>query len=112
MSIGTKVISIGVLLGAVGVGRSRVLIRRAYIAQPQETGKLLSRLGFLDKPVEASLLIVAYQYSVLRRYSSEMTGTLLERERSTLLMWFAVMFLGVAVGIAGVAIEMVEARAL
>jgi hypothetical protein len=111
-SIGRRVIAVGVLLGAIGVARCRVLIRRAYIAHPQETRNLLSRLGYSDKSVEASLLIVGYQHAVLRRHSQEMSGTSLERERSALLLWFAVMFIGVAVGIAGVAMEVLEARAI
>jgi hypothetical protein len=110
VSIGTKLISVGVLLGAIGLARSQVLIRRAYLAHPEEARNLLSRLGYSDKSVEASLLIVGYQYAVLRRPFEEMSGTSLERERNALLLWFAVMFVGVAVGIAGVGLQIVEAR--
>ena len=112
VSIGRKVISVGVLLAAIGLARSQVLIRRAYVAHPRETRNLLSRIGYSDKSVQGSLLIVGYQYAVLRRPFQEMSGTSLERERIALLLWFAVMFIGVAVGIAGLAMEVVEARAI
>jgi hypothetical protein len=112
VSIGRKVISVGVLLGAIGLARSQTLVRRAYIAHPQEMRNLLSRLGYSGKSIEASLLIVSYQYAVLRRPFQELDGTSLERERRALLIWFAVMFIGIAVGIAGVAMEVAEARVI
>jgi hypothetical protein len=78
------------------------------LAHPRETQKLLSRLGYVGKSVKASLFIVGYQYAVLRRPFQEMSGTSLERERNALLFWLALTFIGIAVGLAGVA----EARAL
>jgi hypothetical protein len=111
VSIGRKVMSVGVLLSVIGLARSRVVVRRAYIAHRRETEKLLSRLGYANKSVEASLLIVGYQYAVLRRPFQEMSGTSLERERSALLFWFALIFIGFAVGLVGVAIQVAEARA-
>jgi hypothetical protein len=73
---------------------------------------LLARLGYTHKPVEASLMIVGYQYTVLRRPFLEIGGTSLERARSEMLLWFAVMFLGVAVRMLGIAIEAMEHRAI
>src|SRR6202790_1822542 len=95
-SIGRRVMSVGTLLGAIGLVRIQVLIRRAHSAHPQEMEDLLARLGYSEKSVESSLMIVGYQYAVLRRPFLEMSGTSLERERSALLLWFAVMFTGVA----------------
>jgi len=57
-------------------------------------------------------MIVGYQYAVLRRPFLEIRGTSLEFERSELLVWFAVIFIGVALGIAGIAMEILEARAI
>ena len=102
--------SVGTLLGAIGLVRIQVLIRRAHSAHPQEMEDLLARLGYSEKSVESSLMIVGYQYAVLRRPFLEMSGTSLERERSALLLWFAVMFTGVALGVAGIAMEVLEAR--
>jgi hypothetical protein len=111
-SIGRTVMSVGALLGAIGLVRIQVLIRRAHAAYPQEVEDLLAGLGYSEKSVESSLMIVGYQYAVLRRPFPEMSGTSLEHERSALLLWFAVMFTGVALGIAGVAMEVLEARAI
>jgi hypothetical protein len=111
-SIGRRVISVGTLLGAIGLVRIQVLIRRAHAAHPQEMGDLLARHGYSEKSVESSLMIVGYQYAVLRRPFLEMSGTSLERERTALLLWFAVMFAGVALGVAGIAMEILEARAI
>jgi hypothetical protein len=111
-SIGRRMISVGTLLGAIGLVRIQVLIRRAHAAHPQEMGHLLARLGYSEKSVESSLMIVGYQYAVLRRPFLEMSGTSLERERTALLLWFAVMFAGVALGVAGISMEILEARAI
>jgi hypothetical protein len=73
---------------------------------------LLARRGYSEKPVEASLMIVGYQYSVLRRPFPEIHGTCLERERTALLLWFAIMFIGVVLLLAGFAIEVFEARSI
>ena len=110
-SIGRKLMSVGTLLGAIGLVRIQVLVRRAHSAHPQEIEGLLARLGYAEKSVESSLMIVVYQYAVLRRPFLEMSGTPFERERSELLLWFAVMFVGVALGISGIAVEVLEARA-
>jgi hypothetical protein len=112
VSIGRKVMSVGVLISVISLARSQVIIRRAYIAHPRETQKVLSRLGYAGKSVEASLFIVGYQYAVLRRPFQEMSGPSLERELNALLFWLALMFIGIAVGLAGVAIQLAEARAL
>jgi hypothetical protein len=111
-SIGRRVMSVGTLLGAIGLVRIQVLIRRAHAAHPQEMESLLARLGYSEKSAEVSLMIIGYQYAVLRRPFLEMSGTSLEHERSELLLWFAVMFIGVALGIAGIAMEVLEARAI
>jgi hypothetical protein len=100
---------IGTLLSAIGLVRIRVLIGSAQSAHPQEMEDLLARRGYSEKPVEASLMIVGYQYAVLRHPIPEINGTLLERQRSALLLWFAVFFIGIAMGLAGVAIEVLEA---
>jgi hypothetical protein len=104
--------AVGTLLGAIGLVRIQVLIRRAHSAHPKEMEGLLARLGYSEKSAEASLTIIGYQYAVLRRPFLEMGGTSLERERSELLLWFAIMFIGVALGIAGIAMEMLDARAI
>jgi hypothetical protein len=111
-SIGRRVMSAGTLLGAIGLVRIQVLIRRAHSAHPQEMEGLLARLGYSEKSAEASLMIIGYRYAVLRHPFLEMSGTSLERERSELLLWFAILFIGVALGIAGIAMEVLEARAI
>jgi hypothetical protein len=112
VSIGRKVMSVGILLGAIGLVRIRMLIGSAQSAHPQEMESLLARRGYSEKPVEASLMIVGYQYAVLRRPFPEIHGTCLERERSALLLWFAIMFIGVVLILAGFAIEVFEARSI
>lgn len=107
-----KVTSVGTLLGAIGLVRIQVLMRRAYAEHPQAMAKLLARLGYTQKPVAASLMIVGFQYVVLRRPFPEIGGTSLERERSEMLIWFAVMFAGVALGMVGIAMEVMERRAI
>lgn len=104
--------SIGTLLGAIGLVRIRVLIGSAQSAHPREMEDLLARRGYSEKPVEASLMIVGYQYAVLRRSFPEISSTLLERQRSALLLWFAVFFIGIAMVLAGFAIEVLEPRAI
>jgi hypothetical protein len=111
-SIGRGLMSVGTLLGAIGLVRIQVLIRRAHSAHPRELEGLLARLGYSEKSAESSLIIIGYQYAVLRRPFVEMSGTSLERERSELLLWFAIMFIGVALGIAGVAMEVLETGAI
>jgi multisubunit Na+/H+ antiporter MnhG subunit len=53
-SIGRRMISVGTLLGAIGLVRIQVLIRRAHAAHPQEMGHLLARLGYSEKSVDDS----------------------------------------------------------
>jgi hypothetical protein len=57
-------------------------------------------------------MIVGYQFAVLRRPFPKIHGTCLECERSALLLWFAIMFVGVVLVFAGFAIEVVEARSI
>jgi hypothetical protein len=111
-SIGRKLSSVGTLLGAIGLVRIQVLIRRTHAAHPREMADLLARLGYSEKSVQPSLLIVAYQYAVLRRPFLEVRGTSLERERSALLLWFAVMFTGGTLGVAGIVMEILEDGAI
>jgi len=112
VSLGRKLMSVGTLLAAIGIVRIQVLMQRAYAADPREVTRLLVRLGLAEKSTESSLLIAAYQYAVLRRPCLEVSGTSIERERSALLGWFAVMFIGLAVGLAGVVMEILEARGI
>jgi hypothetical protein len=111
-SIGRTVMSVGTLLGAIGLVRIQVLLRRAHSAHPQQIEGLLARVGYSDKFADASLMIIGYQYAVLRRPFLQMSGTSVERHRSELLLWFAVMFIGVALGIVGVALDVLESRAI
>lgn len=99
--------SAGTLLGAIGLVRIQVLIRRASVSHPKEMADLIARLGYSEKSFEGSLMVIGYQYAVLRR---QMNGTSLERERNALLLWFAVIFTGVALGIAGLVMEFLESR--
>jgi hypothetical protein len=109
-SVGRKVMSAGTFIGAIGLVRIQVLIRRANVAYPKEMADLLARLGYSEKSFEGSLMVIGYQYAVLRRPFFEMNGTSLERERNALLLWFAVLFTGVALGIAGLVMEFLESR--
>jgi len=58
-------------------------------------------VGFSPQPSEAERLIIGYQYALLRRTIPELSGTAVAGERTTLLLWFAVLFVGVAVGLVG-----------
>jgi hypothetical protein len=109
-SVGRQVMSTGILLGAIGLVRIQVLIRRANVAHPKEMTDLLARLGYSEKPLEGSLIVIGYQYAVLRRPFLEMNGTSLERERGALLLWFVVFFTGLALCIAGLVMESLEFR--
>ncbi len=102
--------SAGTLLGATGLVRIQVLLRRANVAHPKELADLVARLGYSNKLYEGSLMVIGYQYAVLRRPFSEMTGTSFERERNALLLWFVALLAGVALGIAGFVMEFLESR--
>lgn len=69
-SIGRRMISVGTLLGAIGLVRIQLLIRRAHAAHPREMGDMLARLGYSEKSVESSLMIVGS----VRRSSASVPG--------------------------------------
>jgi hypothetical protein len=109
-SIGRKVMSVGTILAATGLVRIQMLVRRANVAHPKEMANLLAHLGYAERSLEGSLMVVGYQYAVLRRPFLEMDGTSLERERNALLLWYVVFFTGVSLGIAGLVTEFLESR--
>jgi hypothetical protein len=53
VTMGGKVMSVGTLLGAIGLVGIRMLIGSAQSAHPQEMESLLARRGYSEKPVEA-----------------------------------------------------------
>ena len=44
---------------------------------------------------------MGYRYALLRRPFAELEGTVVERKRNRLLIWFALLFSGVAIGLLG-----------
>jgi hypothetical protein len=109
-SVGRKVMSVGTLLSAIALVRIQVLIRHANGAHPKEMADLMTRLGFSEKSFDGSLMVVGYQYAVLRRSFLEMNGTYLERERNALLFWYIILFTGAALGLAGLVMQFVESK--
>jgi hypothetical protein len=109
-SVGRKVMSVGTLLSAIALVRIQILIRHASGAHPKEIADLIARLGFSEKSLDGSLMVVGYQYAVLRRPFLEMNGTYLERERNALLIWYLILFTGVALGLAGLVMQFLESR--
>jgi hypothetical protein len=104
MTVGTsrKLMAVGSLLGTVALVRIGVMLRGALSAHPDRTARLFLRLGYSPQPNEAEMLIVGYQYAFLRRSFPEFEGTAVEQERTALLLWFSVFFVGLSIGLAGV----------
>jgi hypothetical protein len=96
--------AVGTLLGTVALVRIGVTLRRALSEHPDRTAQLFLRLGYPSQPTEAEMLIVGYRYAFLRRSFPEFEGTAVERERTAIFLWFAVLFVGVAIGLVGVVI--------
>jgi len=94
----------GTLLGTVALVRIRVTLRRALSEHPDRTARLFLRLGYSPQPTEAEMLIVGYRYAFLRRSFPEFKGTSVEEERTALLLWFSIFFVGLAIGLVGIAI--------
>ena len=104
MSTSRRLMSAGALLGTIALVRIGVTLRGALSAHPERVSQLFSRLGYSPHPSEAEVLIVGYQYAFLRRTFPEFEGTPVERERTAIFLWFAVLFVGVAIGLVGVVI--------
>jgi hypothetical protein len=97
----------GAFLGTAALVRIAVTLRGALSAHPDRTARLFLRLGYSPQPNEAEMLIVGYQYAFLHRSFPELEGTAVEEERTALLLWFTVLFVGVAIGLVGVVIASV-----
>jgi hypothetical protein len=97
-----KLIAAGSLLGTVELVRVGMTLRGALSAHPDRTARLFLRLGYSPQPNEAEMLIVGYRYAFLRQSFPELEGTAVEQERTALLLWFAVLFVGLAIGLVGV----------
>jgi hypothetical protein len=101
VSTSRKLIAAGSLLGTVALVRIGMTLRGALSAHPDRTARLFLRLGYSPQPNEAEMLIVGYRYAFLRRSFPEFEGTAVEQERTALLLWFADLFVGLAVGLTG-----------
>ena len=104
MGTSRKLMVAGTLLGAIALVRIRGTLGRAFLAHPEQTSRLFSQLGYSAPPSESEVLIAGYQYAFLRRSFPEFKGTSVEQERTALLLWFAVFFVGLAIGLVGIAI--------
>jgi hypothetical protein len=91
----------GALLGTLALVRIGVTLHRALSEHPDQTSRLFSRLGYSPQPSEAEMLIVGCRYAVLRRSFPEFEGTAIEQLRTALFLWFAVFFVGLAIGLLG-----------
>jgi hypothetical protein len=109
LTVGTsrKLLAAGTVLGTVALVRIGVTLRGALSAHPDRTERLFLRLGYSPQPNEGEMLVVAYQYAFLRRSFPEFGGTAIEQKRTALLLWFAVFFVGVAIGLGGLVIAAV-----
>ena len=101
MTTSRKLSAAGTLLGAVALARLSVSLRGSFAEHPTETARLFGRLGYSAQPNDSEMLIVGYTYALLRRPFSELEGTAVERERNRLLIWFTLLFTGVAIGLQG-----------
>jgi hypothetical protein len=104
-SIGRKMTSLGVVISAISLVKIQMVIRAAQSENPEQMQNVLARLGFSGKSEEASLMIVGYQYAVLRRPFPEVSGTSMERKKRALLLWFVLMFGGLVLGVMGFVME-------
>jgi hypothetical protein len=106
MTVGTsrQLMAAGSLLATVALVRIGVTLRGALSAHPDRTARLFLRLGYSPQPNEAEMLIVGYLYAFLRRSFPEFEGTAVEQQRTAILLWFSVFFVGLSVGLAGVVI--------
>ena len=101
MTTSRKLTAAGTLLGAVALARLSVSLRSSFAEHPTETARLFGRLGYSAQPNDSEILIVGYRYALLRRPFAELEGTVVERKRNRLLIWFALLFSGVAIGLLG-----------
>jgi hypothetical protein len=99
-----KLIAVGTLFGAVALARLGASLRSSFAAHPTETEQLFRRFGYSAQPNDSEMLIVGYRYALLRRPFAELEGTAVERDRNRLLIWFALLFTGLTIGLVGLAL--------
>jgi hypothetical protein len=99
-----KLIAAGTLLAAVSLARAGATLRSSFAAHPTETEQLFGRLGYSAQPNDSEMLIVGYRYAFLRRPFVKLEGTAVERDRNRLLIWFALLFAGLTIGLVGLAL--------
>jgi hypothetical protein len=68
----------------------------------------MARVGYSLDPNEGEIFVVGWQYAVLRRSFPELSGTAVEHERTAILLWFTLFFIGITIGISGLAMQVAE----
>jgi hypothetical protein len=109
--LGKTLLSVGLGISVVALARINLSLRRAFSANPHEVSSALTRLGYSSPPSEAEILIVGYQYALLRKPFPELDGTTVQLRQRALSLWFVFLFAGVLIGLAGLVIEAVEINA-
>jgi hypothetical protein len=56
------------------------------------------------------LFVVGWQYAVLPGSFPELSGTAVERERTAILLWFMLFFMGIAIAVSGIAMQVAQPR--
>jgi hypothetical protein len=108
--LGKRIFAGGIFVSVVALARIRASVRGAFHANPLEVSLLLTRLGYSSPPSEAELMIVGYQYALLRRHFPELDGTAVHRGQNALLLWFVLAFAGVLIGLMGIVVEFIEIK--
>jgi hypothetical protein len=89
-----QLMGIGLLGGVTALVRILVLLNRAAYSNPHEMALALKELGFPPEPTESALLIVGYQYTLLRRRIPQLEGSRLESERASIGLWYVLFIAG------------------
>ena len=109
--LGKTLLSVGIGMSVVALAKINLSLRRAFSANPHEVSLVLTRFGYSSPPSEAEILIVGYQYALLRKPFPELDGTTVQLRQRALSLWFVFLFAGVLIGLAGLVIEAVEINA-
>src|ERR1700722_11581182 len=109
--VGKQFLGVGLGISVVALARINLSLRGALSANPHEVSSALTRLGYSSPPSEAEILIVGYQYALLRKPFPELDGTTLQLRQRELSLWFVFLFAGVLIGLVVFVIEAVEIKA-
>jgi hypothetical protein len=106
--LGKKFLGAGIGISVVAIARISFSLRSALSTNPREIASALKRLGYNSPPSEAELLILGYQYALLRKLFPELEGTAIQLRRRGLTLGFVFLFTGALIILAGFVIEFAE----